>query len=396
MSIGVKSVFKYIFTGIIIFFLIGMFILNVPVFKDVFDQNVSAQKFEYNNTKKIFSDIENSFRENVKYHNNLVDMYGVYQRILDRNIVGNFEYVADENGVLHIINEQMLNVLQFVEEMKELKTIVEQKGIPLLYLQAPNREFNNRRGIMEEFNSASNTMDILVKELSSLDISVFDSREKFIANENELDFSLADVFFHTDLHMQTDAEIWMIDQFMDYFENETGLYIDDSLCVRDESLFTKQSYEFLGNLGRTNGSYYVGKDMFDMYFPNFDTSFDYIVPYNEVENRTGKFEDILMNGYTNMDVDKYTYFVTNYMRFTKPYYTFVNNKQENVKLLVITDSIAYRGLAYLALMINKLTIVDPRYFNGFDYINLALEENDYDAVIVIQGSYLVQYPLITN
>lgn len=340
----------------------------------------------------IFTGIENDFRENIKYRNILVDGYGIYQKVIDHSVVGNFEYVADDYGILHMVNNYtpyQTDIL--IEEMKELKAYTDEKGIPLLYVQAPNREIVNKGTAIADFNLDDETMDMVVGALKENHIEVLDIREKLL--EESRSFELTDLFFHTDLHMQTDAEIWMAGQVADYLEDKLEGVIQNKEYLKDMSHYTKKSYEFVGNYGRTYGKYFVDSDTFDIYHPNFETYFTYTVPGDEGASRTGNFEEILMNGYENQPYDEYTYWVTDYMHFMMPAYTYVNHNQEKGKLLVVTDSMAYRGLSYLSLATHQITVVDPRFFNGNDYIKQALEE-EYDAVIVLQGNYLIGVPFI--
>lgn len=390
MSNIVNKKIRTIITVIVLISFGMLCILNLYKFLSISKQKITSE--EGKESTNVFSDIENSFRENVAHRNEMVDMYGIYQRMIGHSVVGNFEYVADEYGILHMINDYTpYQTDNFIEEMKELKEYLDEKNVPLLYVQAPNREIVNNNSLVTEFNLDNETMDIVVAALKDNDISVLDIREKLL--EEERNFELSDLFFHTDLHMQTDSEIWMADQVAKQLKNEMEIPINNIEYLEDMSLYTKKTYDFVGNYGRTYGKYFVDKDVFNIYHPNFDTSYEYFVPGSEETHIAGSFEEVLMNGYENQPYDEYTYWVTDYMHFTQPYYTYINNNQEEGKLLVITDSMAYRGLSYLSLTTRQITILDPRFFGEVDYVKLALQE-EYDAVIVLQGNYLIGVPLI--
>lgn len=377
--------------AIFVFICLGIFCLrNIYSFLSISKQKITSQ--EAKQSANVFSDIEDAFRENVAYRDKLVDFYGIYQKAIDHMVVGNFEFVADDDGVLHMINNYTpYQTENFIQEMKELKAYTEEKEVPLLYVQAPNREIANGDSSIAEFNLDDETMDTVVTALKDENIPVLDIREKLL--EEDRNFELSDLFLHTDLHMQTDSEIWMADQVAKYLKDQMGLPINNMEYLEDMSLYTKKSYEMVGNYGRTYGKYFVNSDTFDIYHPNFDTSYEYYIPDIEGSNLTGSFDEVLMNGYENKSYDEYTYWVTDYMHFTVPYYTYINNNQENGKLLVITDSMAYRGLSYLSLTTKQITILDPRFFGEVDYVKLAMQE-EYDAVIVLQGNYLIGVPLI--
>ncbi len=380
-------------TIIVIFcFAIGL-IFNLYKFVILTNQKLTSEDTQ--NSSNKFSDIENSFRDNIAYRNKMVNLYGIYQKTIGHTIVGNFEYVADEYGILHMINNYSpYQTDNFIQEMSELKTYLEEQNVPLLYVQAPNREIVNDNSVITDFNIDDETMNIVVEALRNNEIQVLDIRDELINDSPE--FELSNLFFHTDLHMQTDSEIWMEKQLAIYLQNNMGVNINNMEYLTDMSLYNKVSYNFVGNYGRTYGKYFVDEDKFDIYHPKFDTSFEYYIPGDEATHISGKFEDVLMNGYESQPVDDYTYWVTDFMHFMVPYYTYVNNMQSSGNLLVITDSMGYRGLSYLALTTHQITILDPRFFGGVDYVKLALQEQQYDAVIVLQGNYLIGVPLIVQ
>lgn len=103
--------------------------------------------------------------------------------------------------------------------------------------------------------------------------------------------------------------------------------------------------------------------------------------------RRGSFEDTVMNGYSNQNVDDYTYWVTDYLQFTTPYYRITNHIVSGPNLLFIMDSMCMRAVSYLSLGTSSITIMDPRFFNGTTYLSKVLNEN-YDAVIVCHENSL--------
>ena len=375
---------------VLVLFVMGVFFLcNIINFLKITKNQLQATE----GLNVNFTTIEDEFRENVFARNQLVDTYGMVQRMLGHNIVGNFEYVADDYGILHMINDYSpYDVDYFLQEMGELQKYLREKDIPLIYVQAPNREVINQGTAIDEFNLDEETMDEVVEGLKELGISVLDIRENLLKDDNRK-FELTDLYFHTDLHMQTDAEIWMAAQVAEYLAQTEGIMISNEVYLLDFSNYEKYSYDFLGNYGRTNGRKFVKLDVFDIYHPIFPTLLSYEVPGDPTTYREGPFVEILMYGYESLSYDEYIYWVTNFMKFTLPYYSITNQYQEDVNILVITDSIAYRGLSYLSLTAHKITILDPRFFNGTDYLEMALED-EYDVVLVWQGNYLIGNEII--
>lgn len=381
MTNKIKTVFTMMVLGCL-----GIF-CALNVYKFV---SISMDKLENRETepvKSVFSDIENTFREEVRGRRKLVDLYGLWQKTIDHMVVGNFEFVAD-NGTLHMINDhQPWSADKFLGEMTKLKEEADAAGIPLVYVQAPNREMADNNATVTEFNIDNEMMDTVVWDLFCKGIPVLDIREELKTKEH--DFPLSDLFFHTDMHMSTDAEIWMAARLAEFLEAQPwGIRFSNKEYLNDMSYFTKKSYEFLGNFGRTNGKYFVGLDTFDLYHPDFPTLYSFYIGGDEASAAQGSYEGAVMNDFESKPIDDYTYWVMDYMHFSCPSYTYVNHNQDGPNILFITDSMAYRGIAHMSLTSHKTTILDPRFFNGEDYIRDELAK-DYDVVVVLQETYLM-------
>lgn len=147
-------------------------------------------------------------------------------------------------------------------------------------------------------------------------------------------------------------------------------------------------YEFLGNQVRSVGEYFAGTDVFEIYKPKWETSLQLLNP-SASEMREGTFEQVMLNGYeNNPTINQYTYWITNYGCFGFPCYQYVNKQATggSPNLLVISDSLFMRGTAYLTLACGKLTVLDPRYFKGNEYVAQMLAAEHYDAIIAVGES----------
>ena len=98
-----------------------------------------------------------------------------------------------------------------------------------------------------------------------------------------------------------------------------------------------------------------------------------------------ELKDVCLNGYENSPQNEYTYWVTDYLRFQCPYYV-IDNKDvsDGPEICLITDSIGYRTISLMSLTCSKITIIDPRFFGGTDYIMKAFSEHKFDAVVVYE------------
>ena len=389
-----EKIIQFFFVGVILLVIAVFCVLNIRQFCETFAEHLSGKSQEAETEyKEVFASIETDFQEKIYGKRQMVNMYGLYQKSIDHTVVNNFQYVADDYGILHMINDkENKTVDDFVVEMEKLQQFAQEREIPLLYVQAPNREIVNQGTVIPEFNNDNNVEEQIVTKLNEKEIPVLDLRAE-LDDGKGINFDLKDLFLHTDLHMQTDAEIWMADKVAGYLEDNYSVKISNKEYLSDMSFYDKKTYPMLGNYGREVGEYFVGLDEFDIYHPKFDTDFELQIIGEGAAERKGTFEEAVLNGYEQSKHDEYTYWVTNFGAFPRPYYKYINNNQPETKILVIADCIPYRALSYLALTVHETDILDPRYFDGTDYWSLAAQE-DYDAIVVWQECYLLGYDII--
>ena len=385
------------FFGVVVICIFAvLFAKNIKDFKNTINIAINEKKENPISYKSIFDNVEIQFKESLSDRNKWVDLYGEYQKILGNSIIGNFEYVLDQYGIIHMVSEDEAekNINNFISEIVKLKDICKSINTPLLYIQAPNRECVNENSAVTEFNVDNKVEDTLTNKLQkNTDVDVLDLRK--MLNDSDRTFDLKDLFLHTDLHMQTDAEIWMAKKCVDYLALRFGFKIDNNKYLSDMSLYNKKIYPLLGSYGRTVGRKFTKIDSFTIYHPKEETNYTFTVPGDDSIYNVGTFDDIILNGYENTETDEYTYWVTDFGKFSRPIYRYTNNKSTGPKLLIICDSIAYRAISYMTLTCSEITILDPRFFEGEDYLKIALED-EYDAVLLWQGVYLMNIPYIVK
>jgi hypothetical protein len=362
----------------------GFSLLNAKQFEaNVFRNIISADS---NTIKTVLNSSESNFQTNFVYKNRLIDIYGIAQNVLQKNIIGNFEYVSDDNGIIHAIKETPYNTDRFIGIMEKLSNRINALKMPFIYVQGLNREVV--KSDENIFNIDNDTMTELVAKMDKKGINTFDIREDI--KNKELSFDLKNAFLHTDLHMQTDAEIWAAKSIANHLQEKYNLKFSNLEYLSDMSNYEKQSFKMIGNYARLVGNYYVEKDSFDQYIPKFETSYTVNLLAKNMKF-DGDFESVIMNGYEKGAITEYTYWVTNYLRYGEPLYRITNNKNPNgPKLLIVTDSIGYRTLSYLSLTASEITVLDPRFFGGIDFVEIALKDK-YDAALVYQGTFLTDY-----
>lgn len=376
----VNGAFVAVFALIVLFFT-GK---NIPLYWECL-QN------EWNNNQENFNirSLEDYYRDHFSYRKELISGYGVVQLALNRGMIGAFEFYKDEDEMMHSPIAVPDDTSQFVENVVKFKDALEEKGTDFVYVQIPAREMEGYSSYPSSvFDKSARCIETTLKDLKDRGISCLDIGELCLKDEAAPPYQ--DFYLKSDLHLTTDAELWVEECIVDYLEEHTECKFDRSYL--DKNNYSKETYPFVGGFARASGEYYSDTDMFDLYFPKFETSMSVENSAHELI-REGAFEDTVMNQYTKNVYDKYTYWVTDYMMYTAPIYKIKNHLQDHNKIMVVIDSMCFRTMAYLSLACEEVTVVDIRFFNGVDYITPELESNQYDAVIMCHQTSLFDYPI---
>lgn len=345
------------------------------------------RKYNYNQIEswnQISSTIENEINNNFFLKSNLSNLYGLSQKMLSKNLVGNFEYIKDNKGILHLYQED-LSADNFIKGMSWLKEKTKEKEIPLLYVQIPDRVIEGfiKDSWAVEKTSKEKTINQILDAVREQGISNLDLREDLIEKKFEYD----NFFFRTDIHLTTQAE-WYILKKIIYKLEELGCSFYNQEEILNLNHYEKINNKFLGNFGRMTGKYFTQLDVFERYYPKFETNYTRTHMITD-EKFEGSFEEIVMNGYPKQGRET-IYWVTDYMQFTNPFYNFENHLSKNdTNILLIMDSFGFRTAAYLSLLVKNLSIIDTRYQGRYNMTDWALQLFDYDAVVVLQSTFLL-------
>lgn len=314
--------------------------------------------------------IEDDYRQSFVKRSTFIDGYGIVQKAMQRNVIGNIEFIR-EKDIMSAAGRYAPSE-QFLTEMQSLKDYLDEKEIPLLYVQMPVREdydesvpleIANERVVFAEYRRRLGDMGV----------------EMLTGNELLGETKLQDFYFKTDIHPKTSGEIQVANKIAEKLEEAFDIQIND-LIQEDDPRFIKKSYAFDGNLVKSAGKYYIGADTFEEYVPMEQ-------PHYNVENycagvsQQGNFEEVIMNDGMR------SYLVTSYLRYGCSYYNVNNMDSDGPNLLIICDSYAYRTISYLSLQCQNITIIDPRFYGQGEGnpIPNAIESRDYDCVIYLHG-----------
>lgn len=338
------------------------------------------------NIKQTADEIEGIYKWSIAKRNDYIDLYGVVQNVLGKSMIGNFEYIKDNQGVIHRFGGGVSNTEDFINDIQIINKITLSTGTPTVYVQVPYMSFTENSGIEIYVNEISEALHKLCGNIANTGIGTIEMAEVFKENG----YSPNECFMKTDGgHMTTSSEMLMANQLVSYLENKCGKHFDED--VKDKALNTNnydiQLKNFVGNFARSSGKYFAGMDKFELIIPKFDTNIT-VTDYSTGNSNTGIFEEVEMNGYHSNDYDEYTYWVTDYLKYQSPHYEIVNNNVQDNNIMLIMDSTAIRTAAILSLAAHKVTVIDPRYGSYENFID-AFNSDKYDAVFVIQNYTLI-------
>lgn len=380
MSNRKSNKISYIISGSFLLALVVFGILGIRSALPKVKENI---KGDTTYLEKGGSKIEEDYRVSFPGRERLVDVYGLVQKGMGRRTAGNMEFVRTENNLMDYVTKES-NVEPFAQEMVELKQRLDEKAIPLLYVQMPLREEEGSgepenlirtRAYYQEIRNVTDPAGIYcIDEDEILEGPKAPSREEF--------------YFRGDVHPTTKGEIWMANLLADKLDKAFDVYIPD-VIKEDDARFEKHSHPFLGNLEQSLGQYYVGLDEFEEYIPREQPNY-HMEEITGAWSLDGVYGQVVMNGYDNNIVDeKRTYWVTNYLKYGASGYHIENNDSDGPSLLFICDSLCYRTISYLSLQCSNITVIDTRFLkeDGTDPVALAMNSKNYDAVICLHGTF---------
>lgn len=326
---------------------------------------------------------ESLIKEKLYGKNTFLEFAGATLKLLDRRLVGDGQFYKDSDGIMHLQNgEQSPYLLE--ESTKYLGQQLKHRGIPFLVCQIAERGAYG--------DSLSNCIDAAsaayVEPLKTAAVEVGAQYLDYTQAFNNSGYLSTDIFLKTDIHYRTNAEFLALQNIIETLELECGLSFEDKKTVLDINNYTIEKYPFIGDLAASVGQIYAGTDTFEYYLPKFQTSLHLVNPSSALQ-KDGSFEQVCLNGKRDGENQSVrTYRIVDYLQWPSPYYRITNDLVNSNDVLVMGCSMSMRTVAYLSLMCRSVTVLDPRYFGGVDYLKQALD-SDYDAAILFASNNLL-------
>ena len=311
-----------------------------------------------------------------------IDLNGAFQRLTGQRVVEDLNPALTVNRLddgRMTFTVKPLETQWKAENLAGLSAWCAERGLPLLYVQAPFKidpqDPQLPTGVTDYTNANA---DGLLAGLKEYGVDTLDLRQEI--KRQGLDH--ASLFYKTDSHWTTDAAFWASETILKTLEQQYGLEIDPSALELKN--YSSKVYEnvFLGSQGKRVGRFYEGTDDVELLLPTYETAISYAIPIHNFY-KEGSFEETVID-YSHIEpVDYYN---------KSPYYVYSGGdyplsqikNQKNTggpKLLLVRDSFSCAVAPFLALGVGQVDTFDLRYNKQplVEYI----EESDPDAVVFL-------------
>ena len=317
-----------------------------------------------------------------------IQLYGGVQALSDRTVVEDvdpqYSVVKLTDGTLTFVNSQPQDVSDHGRSVARLALALEDRDIPLLYVQAPQKlqpgDDRLPEGVVDYGDDYA---DQILSVLEEQAVPTLDLRESFAATGRDW----SSFFFRTDHHWTPEAAFTAHQTLAQVLESDYSFTIPEENT--DPAAFTRESLSdfFLGSQGKRVGSLYAGVDDIEIWKPSFDTDFTYSIPIYDME-RTGPFEESLLFPERIEEKDffngnPYTLYAGGDYPMARIYNEL---SPDRPRIMLLRDSYACVLTPFLALDCSELITIDLRYFQDDLLTYVDWLEPDLVLVMYTAGS----------
>ncbi|WP_312354847.1 alginate O-acetyltransferase AlgX-related protein [Aminipila sp.] len=310
-------------------------------------------------------------------------LYGLIQRIVGKHIVADAGYgeiyKTKYNQIIFKVGKKNFRVMRSLDAIEELKSKLDEAGIPFLYVQAPFKLTDNEQQLpLNKKDYADYNIDLFLKGLDERGIDYLDLRPLLRDGEK----TQSQLFFHTDHHWRIETAFEATGHIMDELNKDYGFTIDSK--YKDLNNYNVKTLKncYLGSMGRRTGRLYSGLDDFTLITPNFKTSYTlYEHDYGAEKIYKGSFNQAILDKKylaedASVDLNRYAVYHGDNEELI-----FNNNLVNNGKVIMIKDSFGIPVYSFLSLGIHELRAIDLRLFD--DSVAKYAKENKPDVVILM-------------
>ncbi|MDO4754491.1 MAG: hypothetical protein Q4A41_05745, partial [Bacillota bacterium] len=254
--------------------------------------------------KAVFRKVEDDFNRNFHRRLDHIPLYGSLNRMLGRTVlddaVADRSIVKGAEGVLYYAMPKYVDTAPFVSAFVRLRGFLEEREIPFVYLQAPNKHMKNSccfpKGVMDYSNEVSTDF---INRLAEQSVPTLDMDRVFA--DSEMDER--GVFYMTDNHWNIHGAFAAYVELIRYLEmSGFGDKLVDTERTTDLKQYELRTWKnaYIGSQGRRAGiGYSEIRDDFEMLFPKQSRRFTFLksgVAGEVILSRQGSFRDVFFFG----------------------------------------------------------------------------------------------------
>ncbi len=361
-------------------------------------KNLSPLKSALIDTKGVSEKIkatEKVYNEALWGFDKYITFWGISQITSGATLYDDAAYgfiIKDTHGKFHFPvgkNDLTLPIDETVKFARKL----EEKGVPFVYVQAPNKKLEGYTVYPKgAYNYSNEDADEFLSEIKKNNINTLDLRE-LIKQQN---LERESLFYKTDHHWTTPTAFWAYTELVGYLNENFTLNIDADNYYRNKENYEFIEFEncFLGSQGRRVGSVVSGYDDYTFIKPEFEAVYNIYDGLKEPQQLlfSGSFNDCIVKDKILYSKDKSAnkhaaYFEWDYGDLI------IENKtcKNDLKILLIKDSFSLPLAAFLSTDVKELHMVDLREkaLIPYDYI----DKHDFDAVVMLYNTEVFNVPM---
>jgi len=265
-----------------------------------------------------------------------------------------------------------------VEATADLADFCKERGIHFVVFLVPWK-FSRSSSYTGTLDSTNANSDAYLAGLQQRGVDTIDLRTSI----EQAKLTYDDLFMKTDHHWTLATARWAVSVLAEHLNDFYGYQAD--LSRLDASNFRDERYPswFLGSYGIKLTLASVQPEDFYLSYPLYPTSFHLSIPSMKID-RQGDFS--ILYDMTQMKPASYdTYAYRTYAYSDRALITIQNQKKKDGKhLLFLHDSYGAAATPFLALAMERLDTIDPRYFPGS--FRAYIEQEHPDTVVLFYDS----------
>lgn len=312
----------------------------------------------------------------------IVELSKKYEKTINWNLIA-----FDDNDIpIYIDDGYWSNITKKenyngnAQSIVDFNNYLKEKGIKLLYVQAPKKTQNFEGEVSNIYKDYSyENIDNVIKILNENNVETLDLRKKIIEEQIET----KSLFYKTDHHWTPRAAIWAMRYISDEMNKRWNMNINSNLYNLNNYYTVTMVDEYLGSEGRKITLSKALPENFDIILPAFENEFIVDIPELGIKEYKGNIWNTLFDRdcleikdyYSSQSYDTYGY---NNMALIH----IKNNKiMDNEKILLLADSFSGALSPYLALGVEEVYRIDLRDFKGS--IKSFIDKNEITKVIML-------------